>query len=53
MSTEQAEIEQATETKQETPTGIFQAVGVITGDVTFIKDDERNKYIANITIGQY
>ncbi|BAY14029.1 hypothetical protein [Calothrix sp. NIES-2098] len=53
MSTEQAEIEQPTETKQETPTGIFQAVGIVTGDVTFIKDDERNKYIANITIGQY
>ncbi len=49
MTTEQAE----TEIKQDTPTGIFQAVGIITGDVTFIFEEERNKYIANITIGQY
>jgi hypothetical protein len=53
MSTEQAEIETKQESKQETPTGIFQAIGVITGDVAFIRDEERDKYIANITIGQY
>ncbi|MBD2341966.1 hypothetical protein H6G64_34100 [Calothrix sp. FACHB-156] len=53
MTAEQTEIEQATETKTETPSGIFQAIGVIVGDVAFIKDEERNKYIANITIGQY
>ncbi|MBW4564019.1 MAG: hypothetical protein KME32_23340 [Mojavia pulchra JT2-VF2] len=49
MNTEQTE----TQREQETPTGIFQAVGVITGDVTFIFEEQRNKYIANITIGQY
>ena len=53
MTTEQTKIEQATETKKETPAGMFQAIGVITGDVTFIRDEERDKYVANITIGQY
>jgi hypothetical protein len=53
MTTEQTQTEQTTENKQEIPTGIFQAVGVITGDVTFIFVEEKNKYIANITIGQY
>ncbi|MBW4566315.1 MAG: hypothetical protein KME32_35735 [Mojavia pulchra JT2-VF2] len=49
MITEQTEIQR----KQEIPTGIFQAIGVITGDVSFIFEEQRNKYIANITIGQY
>jgi len=54
MNTEQTELEQAAEIKQsEKHSGIFQAIGVIVGDVAFIKDEERNKYIANITIGQY
>jgi len=53
-STEQTELDPATETeKSETHTGIFQAIGVITGDVVFIRNEERNKYIAHITIGEY
>jgi hypothetical protein len=51
MTTEQTETKQ--ETKHEESTGIFQAVGIITGNVTFIFEEEKNKYIANITIGQY
>ncbi|MFK0733533.1 MAG: hypothetical protein ACFKPT_07945 [Gloeotrichia echinulata GP01] len=50
MTTEQTQ----KETKQDvSPTGIFQAIGVVTGDVQFIFQDDKNKYIANITIGQY
>ncbi|BAY67229.1 hypothetical protein NIES22_73920 (plasmid) [Calothrix brevissima NIES-22] len=54
MSTEPTQKEQATENQQNsTPTEIFQAIGVITGDVTFIFVEEKNRYIANITIGNY
>ncbi|QIR36084.1 hypothetical protein HCG51_04440 [Tolypothrix sp. PCC 7910] len=53
MTNEQTEIEQAAQTEEQTQSGIFQAIGVITGDVAFIKDEDRDKYIANITIGQY
>ena len=49
---EQAPTPVESEAKQEeTHTRIFQAIGVITGDVAFIKDETKDRYIANITIG--
>jgi len=48
-----SEPKSATETETETSpqTEIFQAIGVITGDIAFIKDEQKDRYIANITIG--